>query len=105
MAISTAAVKAAYATEIDTISGTLQKARATLQLNRWIAALTSQMQLEENEIASYTIAGRTVTRRDMAMGQSTIDDMEATLQEMIYGSATLVDMNMQVAEPSGRSLS
>lgn len=101
MAAPTAALKAAYQTEINKLSDALGKARANFALDRLIDALTSQSALESNEIQGYTIAGRTVSRRNSTEGLDLIDRLTADLDGMIYGSVTLVDMNKEVAEPGG----
>ena len=103
MAAPTAPLKAAYQTEIDKLSDTLGKARANYALDRLIDALNSQSALESKEIQSYTIAGRTVSRRDSTAGIDLIDRLTADLDGMIYGTVTLVDMNTEEAEPSASS--
>jgi len=98
---SSTALKAAYETEIAKISDTLDKARATYLKDSYIEALDKQNQLEANGVESYTIAGRTIQRANMAEGRGLIRKMESELQELIYGSEVQLDMNTGVAEPSG----
>ena len=93
------ALTTAYQTEIAKISDPLTKAQATYLLERYIAALQKQAALEANEIVSYSIAGRSFTRRDIAGGQSAINSMQGDLDRMFHGTVSLVDMNVEVAEP------
>ena len=85
------ALKTAWETEIAKIGDTLQNAKATYLLDSYIAGLTSQASLSSNDISSYTIAGRTVTRRNADSGQSLIDSMENELTQLVYGSVTQAD--------------
>jgi hypothetical protein len=94
-----APVVAAYTTEIAKISDTLINAKATYQLARWSEAQANQTSLEANEIQSYTVGDRTFTRRDVAAGQSALQQMENDLNAMIYGTAYLADNNQIVSQP------
>jgi hypothetical protein len=101
MSASSTALKAAYTTEVAKIDDTLTNAEATYLLDRWIEALDKQNELEANNITSYSIAGRTVTRSNISEGQEACNQLRAQLFQMIYGSASLVDLNSEIAEPSG----
>jgi len=103
MAPPTAALKAAYQTEINKLSDTLGKARANYALARLMDALDSQAALEANEIQAYSIAGRQVTMRNPSVGQAAIDRLTADLDAMIYGTVTLADMNYEVDQPGATS--
>lgn len=105
MAASSAAMKAAYTTEVAKISDTLLNAEATYTLDRWIEALDKQQQLEANNIISYSVAGRSVTRSNMSEGRALVETLRADLQAMIYGSESLMDMNTEVAQPYSREIS
>jgi len=94
-----AALKAAYQTEVDKISDTLDNARANYQLARFIDALDAQNALETGSIQSYSIAGRSVTKANLSEGRQMVGELEAQLYELIYGSAILLDLNTGVAEP------
>ena len=100
MAASSVALKAAYTTEIATISDTLQSAKATYTLDRYIEALDKQNALEANEIQSYTMAGRTFTRRDASAGQDVINELQYELEGYIYGHVVLADNNTGVPQPA-----
>jgi len=104
MAASSTALKAAYQTEVNKISGTLEKAEADYLLDRWIEALDAQNALEAGQIQSYSIAGRSVTRANLKDGRSVADRLRAQLQMLIYGAESLMDMNTDVAEPYAQEM-
>jgi hypothetical protein len=91
-------LKSAWETEIGKISDTLLKAKATYQLDNYIAAVQQQASLEANDIISYSIAGRTFTRRDVGAGQDAIAAMENELVLLCYGRANYVDFNVRTTE-------
>jgi hypothetical protein len=92
-------VKSAWETEIAKISDTLLNAEATYILDQYIDARTAQASLSSDGIQSYTIAERTVTRRNADMGQALINDLQNQLTELVYGKITLADANYGVATP------
>jgi len=100
MATSTA-FKAAIVAQIEYIDDDLDKAEATYLCDRYFEALDKQQALEANEITSYSIAGRTFTRRTAAEGQSVINQLRHELDGFLYGTAHLVDANTETAEPTG----
>ena len=87
------ALKAEYAVEIAKISNTLRNKKATYILERWYSAATNQQALEDNEVTSYTITGRTITRRNVKEGEMLVGDLEAKLNGLIYGNTNLIDLN------------
>lgn len=92
-------LKTAFETEIAKISNDLSSKMATYKLDAYIAALEKQTAMESNEIQSYTIAGRTITRRNVSEGKAAVAALEADLMKLIYGSKTLMDMNTNVSQP------
>ena len=83
----------AYTTEIAKISDTLVKAEATYCAERLVAAMAKQASLEANEIQSYSIAGRTITRRDTSAGLDLINSLRHELYGYNRGHVSLVDLN------------
>ncbi len=92
----TQGLQLAFESEIQKISSPLLQAKATYLLETYIQALQKQSALEANEIVSYSIAGRSFTRRDGTAGRSLVTGMERELKDLIYGTVTLVDMNSSV---------
>lgn len=87
-------LKAAWVKEIAKISDALIKAEADYALDQYVAALPRQAALEANEIASYSIGGRSFTRRDITAGQIAIERLRNNLYRYCKGSTSLVDANM-----------
>ena len=98
MAASSTALKAAFTTEIAKISDTLQNAEAAYTLDRYIEALDKQNALEAGNVTSYTMAGRTFTKRNASDGQAIVQQLRADLNKFIYGTVTLLDNNHGVTE-------
>ena len=103
MAASSTALKAAYTTEVAKVTGTLDNAKANYQLDRWIEALDAQNAVEAGELLSYSIAGRTITRKNQAVGAQAVRILQHDLESLLYGSVHLSDFNDSVAEPSNGS--
>ncbi len=95
---SSTALKAAFTTEIAKISDTLQNAEATYTLDRYIEALDKQNALEAGNIISYTMAGRTFTKRNAGDGQAVVQQLRADLNKFIYGRVYLSDNNRGVSQ-------
>jgi len=74
-------------------SGAIRKAEATSVKDRYLAALEKQALLENNEIQSYTIGGRTFTRRDVGAGQGVINQLGNHLWSLCHGTIVLADNN------------
>ncbi len=92
MSTKTTALKAALQTEVDAITDALARAEADVCLDRYVAALTSQEKLETGAIQSYTIAGRTVTRRNPTEGRGIIENLRAELYGYLRGHVAYVNM-------------
>ena len=92
-------LKSAWTAKLAGISDAVIKAEATYLLDGYIAALTNQTALDANTIQSYTIGGRTVSRRDAAVGRKMVQDMKTELYRYVYGSTTLIDLNEGVGAP------
>ncbi len=86
-------LKAAWTAEIAKISNALIKAEATYALDQYIAALPQQAALEANQIATYSIGGRSFTRRDITAGQIAVDRLKGNLWRYCKGSTSLIDCN------------
>jgi hypothetical protein len=76
-------------------SGAIRKAEATSVKDRYLASLEKQAALENNEIQSYTIGGRTFTRRDAGAGQNVINSLRSELHSLVYGTIVLADNNSE----------
>ena len=93
MASDPALLKAAYLVEVAKISNTLQQARATYLVDVWADAVDQNAALLANDILSYSIGGRTFTRRNASEGNLAISELEYTINVLIYGTVSLVDNN------------
>ena len=86
-------LKSAWTARLASISDPVVKAEATYLLDNYVTATEKQVALEASNIQSYTLGGRSITRRDVAVGQSMIQSMRMDLYRYCYGGNSLVDMN------------
>lgn len=86
----------------DTAVDAVRKAEATYCKDRYINALQKQASLENNEITSYTIGGRTFTRRNASEGQSVINELRNELSTLVWGTIVLADNNAEFDQPTER---
>ena len=91
-------LKAAWTARLATISDAVVKAEATYLLENYIAAYTNQAALEANTISSYSLGGRSVTKRNGEIGRAMIQSMKVELYRYCYGSNSLIDMNINDEE-------
>lgn len=91
-------LKAAWTARLATISDAVVKAEATYLLDNYIVAYEKQAALEAQTIASYSLGGRSVTRRNAEIGRDMIQSMKTELHRYCYGSTTLIDMNINDTE-------
>ena len=87
-----AALKAAWAAKIAVLTYALAIAEANVLLDRYAAALESQEAVATGALSAYTIAGRSVTRRNLADGAGEIERMRAQLAAIIGGPVSYVGM-------------
>ena len=79
-------LETALKAEINSMTDALGKAEASVLCDRYIAALTAQSSMESGAIQSYSIAGRTVTRRDPAAGEELTRSLRSELNAYIGGN-------------------
>lgn len=92
MASNIDTLKAAIQVEVDGVSDAVDKAEAQVALDRYAAALTAQSEMESGAVQSYTIAGRTVTRRAAETGVKLIAELRADVYRFIRSPFAVVDM-------------
>ena len=68
------------------IDDTIGRAEAAVVAERYIHALQSQEELEAGSVASYTVAGRTITRRDPSAGHGLVRLLRSELMAYIGGN-------------------
>ncbi len=92
MSANTVALKTAILAEIDNLDDGIGKAEARVLCDRYVAAVDGQASVESGAVQSYTIAGRTVTRRNLGDGQSALKALRRELMAYVNGVFSVVDM-------------
>jgi hypothetical protein len=87
-------LKTAWETYINAnITNDIIKYEALVLLDSYIYALTSQQKLENSEITSYSILGRSFTFRNSNEGKATVANLKAQLTKLVYWHAANVSAN------------
>lgn len=86
------ALQAAYTALIAELTDTLQAAQATAALADYISLRTAIADVEAGKVASYSIAGRSVTYRDPTSARDALRRAENDLHRIMGGCVTLSDV-------------
>ncbi len=73
----------------------IRKELAQEKLTEFIAAKAAAASASVNDVISYTISGRTVTRRNNSDFHAHVKRLETELSDLIYGGETLVDFSAE----------
>jgi hypothetical protein len=92
-------LRTAWEAVIDTVSDSILQAEATVLLDEYINAKTTLASLQQKELQSYTVAGRTAARVDIEKAERIVSKTHHKLVTMVYGRFTLVDLNTVIAQP------
>ena len=84
----------AYTAKILLISDSLRALRATWLLDRWNTAAGELTSAEASDVISYSILGRTFTKRDLSQATTLVNSLEGEVRRSIYGTTRLVDLNV-----------
>lgn len=76
----------------------ITKYRALIVIDQYIAALEQQASSTSTDIQSYSIGGRSVTRREGTGYQETVARLWNELNELLYGNITYADFRKNFAE-------
>ena len=87
-------LQAAWTTEIAKISDALIKAHATYLLERYIAAVAKVAALEADNVSSYSMLGRSITKRSTVDAKALSASLENDLAACVYGRTRRIDANM-----------
>jgi len=91
-----------YKTELQTLANTLdsdlQKYKALVLIDQYIDALTAQGTATSTDVASYSIGGRTVTRKQVESMQRQAPMLEAQINEIFYGNISYADFRTNLVD-------
>lgn len=65
--------------------------KAKIRMKQWVAQLTKLASVSGSDLAGYTIAGRSITKRDMAGFREDTERAEAAFYAIIHGMVSLAD--------------
>lgn len=92
-------LKTAWTARIETAhtAGSLEDEdyyEALALLDQWIASFTKLASVSGSDMAGYSIAGRSVTKRDMAGFREDVNRARAALMNMLFGLVSLADFRV-----------
>lgn len=94
IATALAAEKAYYSTQAALLTNALAKVQADSAIEIWYTAAVAQATEDANAVQSYTIAGRSVTRRATQDGAKAVTDLKSKIMELLYcGPFVSVDLS------------
>lgn len=87
-------LKTEWTTKINALeNAAIRKNKALVLLDLYIAAFTQLTTATATDMSSYSIAGRSVVRREIATYQDMVDRLEAQMSEQVYGNTTYFDVS------------
>jgi hypothetical protein len=89
------ALETAIQTEITAMPAGIRKELAQEKLTEYLAAKAAASTASANDVISYSISGRSVTRRNGSEFRSFVKELETELADLIYGSTTLIDFSKE----------
>lgn len=93
-------LKTALTTEANTLTDAIDKARALVLVDQYIAALTQQANATASNVSAYSISNRSVTRTGTADYQATVDKLWRDLCRMLYGSVVRANLRASSEQAS-----
>ena len=88
-------LKTSLETLADELDDDVQKYKCKIYIGQYIDALTAQSTNTSPDVQSYTINGRTVSRREIISMQKQVDNLEARINRILYGSVSLADFRIK----------
>jgi hypothetical protein len=77
--------------QVAAIVDTLAKEKATNLLEIYVAAWPAMASATPNAVVSYTIAGRSITRKNDSEFAAYVASVESQIYELIYGRTSYID--------------
>lgn len=87
------AVRTAYETEIAKLTDPISIAEANVVLDNLIFALTTSASMVTQSNQSYTVAQRTVTKRNQTDAQNSVNEYRGQLRRLLYGNSVVPDLS------------
>lgn len=84
-------LKTAYQVEANLLTDTIAKSKALILIDQYCAALEAQATSAANDVTSYSIGGRSVTRGGGQSFQKQVQLLEEQLNAILYGFVSYAD--------------
>jgi len=84
-------LKAAYQAEANLLTDTISKTKALILIDQYCAAIEAQATAAANDVTSYSIGGRSVTRGGGQSFQKQVQYLEQQLNDILYGFISYAD--------------
>lgn len=87
-------LKAELQTKANALEEAARKYKALILIDQYIACLEQQAASTATDVTSYSIGGRSVTRRGTGEFSNTVARLESELNEIFYGNISLADFRV-----------
>lgn len=91
MSTNTDALKAALIVKANELTDTISKYECLELIDQYAAALAKQAETVANDVTSYSIDGRSVTRSSQNSMQAQVANLKANINRLLYGNVTRAD--------------
>jgi hypothetical protein len=91
------ALETAIQAEITAMPAGIRKEAAQEKLSEYVAAKSAAASAASNDVISYTISGRSVTRRNNSEFRVFVRELETELMNLIYGSESLISFSTETS--------
>lgn len=69
----------------------VRKYECLILIDQYVDAIEAQATTVSSDVASYTINGRTVSRREVLAMQSQVNNLKQQINDILYGNVSYVD--------------
>jgi hypothetical protein len=77
-------LKAAYIADAASVTPTTDRLECLVKIDDWYAAATALADLQSKGMSSYSVGGRTVTRRDVPALERTVGQLQNEIKNVLY---------------------
>jgi hypothetical protein len=79
----------------DELDDEVRKCTCKILIDQYVLAFEAQSTAVSTDVTSYTIGGRTVSRGDVLKMQGSVSNLEAQINNILYGNVSFADFRAQ----------
>lgn len=82
----------------DDLDDTVAKLECKILIDQYVDAIEAQATTVSSDVQSYTIGGRTVTRREVVGMQNQVLSLKRQINELLYGNISYADFRTNLVD-------